>query len=156
MKTPQHPPLSGLACADPVQAYPLRTTASRYVLLLGCALLSACAPLPDPAEPPELKSAAHYASPQRLQEAAAHAGTWPADPWWQDYADPQLSQLIKEALQDAPDLAAAQARLQLARATARQAGAPLLPELSAQGSAGWQKVSYNNGTPAEFTPQKLE
>jgi len=70
-----------------------------------------------------MKSAAHYASPQRLQEAAAHAGTWPADPWWLDYADPQLSQLIKEALQDAPDLAAAQARLQLARATARQAGA---------------------------------
>ena len=153
MKTPQHPPLSGLACADPVQAYPLRTTASRYVLLLGCALLSACAPLPDPAEAPELKTVAHYASPQRLQEAAAHAGTWPADPWWLDYADPQLSQLIKEALQDAPDLAAAQARLQLARATARQAGAPLLPELSVQGSAGWQKVSYNNGTTAEFTPQ---
>lgn len=153
MKTPHPPLVSGLACADPVQAYPLRATTSRYILLLGCALLSACAPLPDPAAQPELKTAAHYASPQRLQEATSQPGAWPADPWWQDYADPQLSQLIQEALRDAPDLAAAQARLQQARATAQQAGAPLLPELSAQGSAGLQKVSYNNGTPAAFTPQ---
>jgi NodT family efflux transporter outer membrane factor (OMF) lipoprotein len=131
----------------------LHITTCGYSLLLACLLLSGCAPLPEPGAQPEIKTADHYVSPHRLSSQITQPGEWPRDPWWQDYADPQLNQLMSEALLDAPDLATAQARLQQAKASARQAGAPLLPELSAQGSVGVQKVSYNNGTPAEFTPQ---
>ncbi|WP_284209320.1 TolC family protein, partial [Chitiniphilus shinanonensis] len=42
---------------------------------------------------------------------------WPDAQWWTRYDDPQLTALIERALKDAPDLAAAQARIRQAQAS---------------------------------------
>jgi NodT family efflux transporter outer membrane factor (OMF) lipoprotein len=66
--------------------------------------------------------------------AAGSAGiAWvPADSkWWLGFSDPQLNELVEEALTQNFDLTAAIARVDQAAAAARIAGAELLPDISA-------------------------
>ncbi|MCE1172511.1 MAG: efflux transporter outer membrane subunit, partial [Azovibrio sp.] len=84
---------------------------------------------------------------------AAPATTWPDDRWWQHYGDPQLDALIQEGLATAPDMAIAAARLRAAEASRQVAGAPLLPQVSANGSVTEQRQSYNYLTPRAMTPE---
>ncbi|MBO9712728.1 efflux transporter outer membrane subunit [Sphingomonas sp.] len=114
-------------------------------------LLSACAPVPNLGARPEVRAASSYAADQSLAPRAV-AAAWPATDWWSAYGDPQLSALIAEGLADSPDLAAAAARLRSAQGYAQQAGAALLPSVTAQGGANESKQSYNNGIPAAFVP----
>src|SRR4051812_40602052 len=116
------------------------------------ALLSACAPVPQLGARPEVRAGDSYAAAQSLAPAAT-ASAWPADNWWVEYRDPQLTQLIEEGLKDSPDLAAAAARLRSAQAYAQQAGAARLPSVGVEASATEAKQSYNNGIPAAFVPQ---
>jgi NodT family efflux transporter outer membrane factor (OMF) lipoprotein len=117
---------------------------------------SACAQLPDMPQKPVTKDISRYETAESLGSGAGkQAGTasaWPTDQWWLGYNDPQLNALIGEALKDEPTLAAAEARLHNAEASAQVAGAALLPEISAQGSVEKQKQSYNNGVPSAFVP----
>jgi NodT family efflux transporter outer membrane factor (OMF) lipoprotein len=114
-------------------------------------LASACAQLPDMPQKPVTKDVRGYETAQSLGAAGA-ASPWPTDQWWLRYNDPQLNDLIAQALNGEPTLAAAQARLHNAEASAQQAGAALLPEINAQGSVEKTKQSYNNGIPAAFVP----
>jgi outer membrane protein TolC len=67
-------------------------------------LLTACAQLPDW----QGKAVLQQPVPQTLQAAAgAPQVAWPQDRWWQRYGDSQLDSLIAEALEHAPDMAAA-------------------------------------------------
>ena len=43
-------------------------------------------------------------------------GDWPAENWWEVFADAQLNLLMKRALQDAPSLAVAEARIKSSQA----------------------------------------
>jgi NodT family efflux transporter outer membrane factor (OMF) lipoprotein len=75
----------------------------------------------------------------RLQQAAAaplpSAGTPPAlDTWWLGFNDPLLTRIVERALSQNLDLAAAVARVDQARAAAREAGAMLLPQAQLQAS----------------------
>lgn len=115
-------------------------------------LFSACAPVPQLGARPEVRAGDSYAASQTFAPAAA-ASVWPATNWWADYGDTQLTALIEEGLTDAPDLAAAAARLRSAQAFARQAGAARLPSVGLEASATEAKQSYNNGVPAAFVPQ---
>lgn len=54
--------------------------------------------------------------------------------WWATFADPVLSQLIDSALAASSNLAAAQARIERARASRVAAGAAALPQLDAVGA----------------------
>jgi NodT family efflux transporter outer membrane factor (OMF) lipoprotein len=83
---------------------------------------------------------------------AAPAADWPADGWWRAYGDAQLNQLIDSALADAPDMAAAKARLEKADAAADQARSALFPSLSAGGQIGESKQSLNMGFPSFIKP----
>jgi NodT family efflux transporter outer membrane factor (OMF) lipoprotein len=76
----------------------------------------------------------------------AELPTAPAGPWWQDFSDPRLDQLIDEALVRNHDLEAVVARLDAAEARARIAGADQLPSLDAGLSAARRKQSFI-GTP---------
>lgn len=116
----------------------------------GSASLSACAPVPQLGARPEVREAASYAAEQSLAGAAA---AWPATDWWSAYGDAQLNALVAEGLADAPDLAAAAARLRSAQGYAQQAGAARLPSVGIQASASEVKQSYNNGIPADFVPK---
>ena len=53
---------------------------------------------------------------------------WPTEQWWQRYGDPQLNQLIEQALAGNPSMDAAQARLNLANAAVGSARAVRLPQ----------------------------
>lgn len=96
------------------------------------AVLVGCAELPAPSLPLQARNPEQLASERAL---AAPATTWPDDRWWQHYGDPQLDALIQEGLATAPDMAIAAARLRVAEASRQVAGAPLLPQVSANGSA---------------------
>jgi outer membrane protein, multidrug efflux system len=58
------------------------------------------------------------------------------DAWWRAFDDEGLALLVEEALLHNRDLAASAARLEGAAAQARLAGADLMPQVSASGSAG--------------------
>jgi NodT family efflux transporter outer membrane factor (OMF) lipoprotein len=118
--------------------------------MLGAAILSACAGIPERTEAPAMQSIASYATTQSFD---APSGEWPADAWWTSYADAQLDALITEALASSPSLAVADARLQRARALTQANEAALLPTLSTVSAFNRQKQSYNYLSPAEVTPQ---
>jgi NodT family efflux transporter outer membrane factor (OMF) lipoprotein len=119
------------------------------LMVIGALLpLAACAP--DLGSKPAPRTAASLAATRSLP---SEAGAWPGDGWWKRYNDPQLDRLIEEGLAGAPDIAAAAARLARAEGVVRAAGGRLEPSLTAEGTAGKVKQSYNNGFPREFLPQ---
>ena len=123
----------------------------RRLLLTALALaIAGCAQIPELDRLATPHGSQHYATAKAY---AAPLAQWPDEAWWQTYRDSQLNQLIEEALRDAPDLAAASARLRRAEASGQIAGAPLLPQLSANGSATEQRQSYNYLTPKNMTPE---
>ncbi len=115
----------------------------------SAAALAACASLPGGPEPTGPKPADHYAADQSF---TAPAADWPAEDWWTAYGDPQLGQLIQEALAGSPDMAAAQARVSSARAALGDARSALFPTLAGQASVAETKESYNAGIPPAFVP----
>ena len=75
----------------------------------------------------------HYrgAVPAQAQDAVSQT-------WWRGFGSETLNTLIEAAQMQSQDLAAAIARVRQAQASARIAGAALLPELSANAAAGHQ------------------
>ncbi|WP_447595219.1 efflux transporter outer membrane subunit [Aquipseudomonas campi] len=111
---------------------------TRYLAPALCAalLLSACSHKP---EAPAERSAAP------TQWRHAQAGETVTDTWWRGFASTELDTLIERALVDNQDLAAAAARLRQAEASARAAGAPLLPRLD--GNLGASREGRLGGNP---------
>src|SRR3546814_1988183 len=62
-------------------------------------------------------------SSRSLGTPALSDAAFPAQDWWTTLGDPQLDALIREALQDSPSLAAADARVRQAQAQAGLANA---------------------------------
>lgn len=116
---------------------------------LATLALTACAP--NLGKMPQLNPFTAYATHKTLEQAKQ--APWPNAEWWQAYNDPQLNALMTEALESAPTLAQAQARLNAAAAQAQQAGAAELPQSGAEATLTKLKQSYNNGVPAAFVPQ---
>jgi multidrug efflux system outer membrane protein len=92
----------------PHPRFALRTAGAALALALaGCAHVPADTSLPAQ---PDFARVQHAASIKLARDG------WPEARWWSAYRDPQLDQLIAQALKDNPTLAAAQARLMAARA----------------------------------------
>lgn len=109
----------------------------RTLPLLGVVLLVAgCAMGPDYRRP-AVPAPAAWKAP-----AGAAAGLLPAH-WWELFHDPVLDDLEARALKGSPQLAAAMARLEQARATARVAAADLYPTLTFDPSANRSRQSEN-------------
>ena len=111
--------------------------------------LAACATAPD-ARLPSPRAVQSLASAESFK---APQGQWPGDGWWRAYGDAQLDGLIDAALANAPDMAAAGARLEKARAQASAARAAELPSLQGQAEIIADKQSYNTGIPPAFAPK---
>lgn len=122
------------------------------VLISSLFLLGACAQLPELGNKPEIKQASAWSSQQSLVQAEA---AWPVEQWWVAYGDAQLGKLIDEALQSAPSLAAAEARLRRAAASVETTDAANGPQVSANASIDSTKQSYNYLTPKSMTPQGM-
>ena len=65
--------------------------------------------------------------------------------WWDGFNDPMLSRIVQQARDQNLDLAAALARVQQARAAAREAGAQLLPTFDVNGHA--TRIHYSLESP---------
>jgi len=96
---------------------------------------------PDYARPSQDVPAHYLAAAPDGSGAAA----WPAEDWWRGFGSPQLDALIAQARAGNQDIAAAVARVVQADAQLRQAGAALLPTLSATGSYQYQRTGYVQG-----------
>ncbi len=132
-----------------------RRLARRAAWVAGVAIavgLTACASKPDSgtARPKDIGS---YATARSFAAEDGLTTAWPQDRWWARYGDAQLDRLVGEALDGAPSLAAAAARLRNADATVQQSHAALFPEISAQAKVDKEKQSYNYLTPPGLTPK---
>ncbi len=120
------------------------------VLMVGATLaLVGCATMPTPATRVDPKPVSAYAAEKSF---AAPTADWPADHWWDQFGDPQLSTLIMEALAGASDMRIAEARFAEARAEVGGARAALLPSLSVGGTAVEVRPSYNSILPSNAVP----
>ena len=129
-----------------------RGVRSSWWLLSLPVLLAACAQVPEWGG----KATLSQPVPETLQAInGAPRMDWPQQQWWQRYGDAQLDELIAEALQTAPDMAAAAARVQQARAMLDVSESASAPQISARASASEDKLSYNHLTPEAFTPRGM-
>lgn len=72
----------------------------------------------------------------------AKQGLWPKSDWTKQFADPQLTFLIQEAIAHNPDLQVAVAREYQAQALVEGHNAPLLPKIEAYGMVARNKITY--------------
>lgn len=113
------------------------------VLVMALVLAGCAAPLPPAA------GAAAQALPAQWQDAAPSAASAAitAD-WWRSFGSAELDALVRQAQAQSLDMAAAVARVQQAGASARIAGAALLPEVGASLSASRQQRLGGNASAA--------
>lgn len=122
-------------------------TTALFALLAGCVSTPDVGPKPVPVAAESLESRASFTDA---------TGEWPADGWWQAMGDAQLTALIDEGLEGAPDIAIAAARVRAADALAQQSGAALGPRIGAEASAGGVQQSKNMGIPPQFVPDGIQ
>ncbi|MCI8213027.1 RND transporter [Pseudomonas sp. S25] len=108
------------------------------ILLTVCLALAACSQQPTPTDS-GIPSPAAWQYAEHLAQAADNRL------WWQDFNSPELDTLISQARAGSHDLAAAMARVRQAQASARIAGAPLLPELSGNLTNNRQSLISGDG-----------
>ncbi len=102
-------------------------------------LLAGCATAPH-YEPPQVALTPGY----RNAAPAAQAPAPPLDAWWTGFHDPVLERIVGRVLAQNLDLDAALARIDQARAAARQAGASELPAGALSAAAQRQRQSLES------------
>ncbi|WP_156180045.1 efflux transporter outer membrane subunit [Bradyrhizobium sp. LTSPM299] len=125
----------------------LRRVAGRSLIALGLVASSAGCILthdiPDPAlDVPQGYKAQGYKDARLGRPGDA----LPTLDWWRAFRSAELTQLMEEAQIVNLDIAAAVARFRQADALARQAGAALLPSLSAGGSEAYSRTSGSSAS----------
>jgi len=121
-----------------------------YASAVAVVLLCACAHIPDVETPAQPRPVQGMASTRSFD---APLGDWPTDQWWQAFGDPQLNQLIAEALATSPSLEQAGARLREAAARAGLAQAARLPSLGLSAAADERKLTYKSIFPPNAVPR---
>jgi NodT family efflux transporter outer membrane factor (OMF) lipoprotein len=106
--------------------------------LVSATLLAACAVGPDYRRP-EVALTDSYVNSSVIAAAPATPDTW-----WRDFNDPSLNRVVDRALSQNLDLAQVRARLDQARAAARQAGAALAPSIDLNASASSVHQSFES------------
>ncbi len=109
----------------------------RALVALAC-LTGGCAVGPDYHRPDlDVPDAIRGAGGDRAAASVADSG------WWDLYDDPKLRELLAAALRKNPDINAAIARIDEARASLRQATLPLVPTIDVAGSLSRSKSSLD-------------
>lgn len=121
-----------------------------YPSLIALTLLCACAHIPDIGTPAQPRPVDALATARSFD---APPGEWPTSQWWRSFNDPQLDQLIAEALASAPTMEQAAARLREATARAGLAQAARLPSLGIDASAAESKLTYKGVFPPNAVPR---
>lgn len=116
-------------------------------LALGASIsvaVSACAVGPQYKGPPLADQPAPFHNRAVIEARHTNIAPPPVQTWWTGFRDPDLTRIVDRALAQNLDLAAALARVEQARAAAREAGAQLLPTATASGSATQLRQSVNS------------
>ncbi|WP_150698259.1 efflux transporter outer membrane subunit [Pandoraea terrae] len=127
--------------------FPRLRTLSAVCLAAATLGFAGCANFAGIHSDKQIASADSFATQRSLPN---EGGQWPGTDWADHFGDPQLTQLIGEALASNPDLAVAQARLNAARAQVEGAGAALLPSVNLAGSVYREKFTQNTIYPPGF------
>lgn len=126
---------------------------SRVHRALGVALpwlmLGGCAAVGPDHRPPEAVAAASWQAP--LPQTDGSGATAEAAVWWGSFNDPVLTGLQQAAQQGSPSVGQALARVEQARASARQAGAAVWPSLTGSASATRSKANSASALGADPT-----
>ena len=143
---------------DYLHIFPIVTRVSKPIArfaLAGAAaaLIGACTLGPRYSGPPS-PDLAPYHNAALVEQRSTALPAPPLDRWWIGFNDPHLTTIIERALSQNLDLAASLARVDHARAIAREAGARLAPQGSADASATRLHQSLNSpiGIVAEHLP----
>ena len=81
-------------------------------------------------------------------------GPWPEQSWWKAFGDPQLDQLMAEALTGAPTLRIAEARVGRALAIAGVVDAVRSPQVNLEGTSIYQRFTEKGAVPPSFAGEK--
>ncbi len=109
-------------------------------------VLAACSTTSDYKRPDvELPAAWKESGPRYAQDGK----------WWGIYGDPQLEQVVEEALQNNADLAIAVARVDEARALIREVESGFFPTIDARGGATRQQISSRTATVPPGAPREF-
>lgn len=116
-------------------------SATPWLLTLAVVLLSGCASLvPSESRLPRTPVPSAWSA-----QASDSAPATSLAQWWQRFNDPQLTQLVTQALQANTSVRSAQAALQQARAQVDVQSAGLLPSVGASASAQRSRASNSTG-----------
>ena len=125
------------------------------LLALGLSLGLAGCSLAPPLQLPEVATAAQYKE-QAPWTAAAPADRLPREHWWTLYGDAELDRLQQRLQANSPDLAAALARYEQARAYGEQLHSGLFPSLGLGGNASRERQSATRPPTGASTPRFFE
>jgi NodT family efflux transporter outer membrane factor (OMF) lipoprotein len=119
--------------------------ARRLVWLVACAFLAACALAPPPSSE-DLRPQVLPTTPLPPQWTAGHPGAGNVESnWLATFSDPQLEELVAEAIYFNSDLRLAAARVEQAAALVRVAGGRLWPSVTLLGRAGGKSGGDDSG-----------
>ncbi|MCM2971735.1 efflux transporter outer membrane subunit [Larsenimonas suaedae] len=105
------------------------------------ALLAGCANYAGIESHSDIRSVDRVHSEKTLAKVPLSKAAWPETKWWRAFDDPMLDALIKQALDNSPDLEIARARLRKANAEAGIANAERLPTLDGNANVTRTRVS---------------
>ena len=124
--------------------YPLAVATIVAAVLSACASTHGLAPQSSMNKPDTLQTSVTLAS------TAVNPDAWPDSQWWTQFQDPQLNQLIEEALAGSPTLRVAEARTRAALAEARVAQSARLPQADLKGSATRERFPEQSVIPPPY------
>ncbi len=114
-----------------MQIFPIASALAAALVLAGCV-----------SAPPQVQQSQWQALDVPAQWQRSDGATGQRDAvsqgWWRSFGSAELDALVADAQQHSLDVAAAMARVQQAQASARYAGAELLPTVNATAQAGHQ------------------
>lgn len=116
-------------------------------LVLGIALLTACAVGPEYRTPPPVDTGSGWTQPVAAASAPADLARW-----WSALGDPELTRLIDTALAENLDLRQAAARVDEARALRDRVAGDQAPTVAAVASVNHRRQSENGPLPIDSIP----
>jgi NodT family efflux transporter outer membrane factor (OMF) lipoprotein len=124
--------MKSLSLSAPALSCRAAVTAAVALALAGCANYSGIK------SDKQMSSANQYEASQSLP---AQGGQWPSLDWANQFGDPQLPQLIAQALEGSPSIAQAQARLAKASSYIESTRSALYPKVN--GSYSWNREIFS-------------
>ncbi|RDS86229.1 efflux transporter outer membrane subunit [Dyella psychrodurans] len=120
---------------------PIKPVSLATLTLTLCAALAGCATSGGLHPTGTTLDARSLKSQQSFADVPLSPTAWPAQDWWIGFGDPQLTQLIDEALKNNPTLAEAQARAKQAQAVADSVDAARAPQAELDAAAEGARLS---------------